>query len=155
MENSGDSRREALALALAGGRTIRGACRSAGVSESACYEWLRDPQFKALVTEQRSRLFDVAVGKLADRCALAAGKLFKLMRSKDERVQLSAAKAVLEQGVSLRASVELAREYADLQRRLDRLEELYRVNGSRLPPPPATGSTNDVPKEAPDGDHRS
>jgi transposase len=49
-----NDRRPAVALALAGGRTIRGAAKSCQVSEITVYRWLKEADFRLLVAETRS-----------------------------------------------------------------------------------------------------
>src|SRR5262245_42645707 len=57
---------EALALALAGGQTIREAAAQVGVSERTAHRRLDDPKFRARVVELRSLVVMRAAGLLAD-----------------------------------------------------------------------------------------
>jgi hypothetical protein len=101
-----NGRREAVALALASGRTVRDAAHETGVGERTVHTWLTDESFCALVTATRADLFTLAVGKLADLAGLAADALKGLLTSQSESIRLQAARAVLEYGPRFRESVE-------------------------------------------------
>jgi HEAT repeat protein len=117
-------RGEALALALAAGRTVREACRECGISERTAYRRLEDPTFRHLVTEARSEMIKRAVGALADDAVKAADTLRNLLKAESENIRLGAARSILELGTKLRESVEL-------EDRLVALEE--RFTGARKP----------------------
>src|SRR5688572_8750882 len=88
-------RREAAALALATGRTVRDAAEKSGVGLRTLHRWLaEDADFRRLVTRVRSELFDRAVGRLADGAARAAEALTALLDSQSESVRLQAGKAI-------------------------------------------------------------
>jgi transposase len=119
LETTGENgRRQAVALALASGRTIRQAAATCKVGESTIYTWLKEDEFRALVSQTRSELFEQAVGRLAKRSAQAADKLARLLKGKDERVQLAAAKGILELGTKLREAGELAARVQECERLL-------------------------------------
>src|SRR5262249_54528151 len=107
---------ELLAAGLAAGRSVKKAAAAAGMGERTAYRKLKDPAFKALVAELRQRMVSRAVGRLSAGMTQAAGKLLKLLASRDEKVQLAAAKAILEAGPRLRDSEVLAVKVAELER---------------------------------------
>ena len=90
-------RQEAVALALACGRTLREAAEASGVNGL------------------RGELTSRALGRLAEGMALAADTLRELLAAKSEGVRLSAARAVLELGNKLRESVELEQRLTALE----------------------------------------
>jgi transposase-like protein len=117
-EDSGRQRKQAAgvaALALATGKTVREAARKAGIGETTLYKWLRKPAFKARVTELRERMVAEAVGKLSRGMAGAAATLERLLKSKDERVKLAAAKAILDSAVKVRDQADLADRLAAVE----------------------------------------
>src|SRR5262249_12391001 len=103
------------AAGLAAGKPVRKAAAAAGVGERTAYRKLKDPAFRALVGELRQRMVGQAVGRLSAGMGQAAAKLLKLLASQDDKVQLAAAKAILEAGPRLRDSEELARKVAELE----------------------------------------
>jgi transposase-like protein len=110
-----NGRQEAAAMALATGRTIRAAAQKANVSERALRNWMAEEGFRARVDELRSLMFRRAVGVLCSLAARAGRTLGKLLGSESEKVQLGAAKTILE-------STPRLREAADLAARLEILE---------------------------------
>jgi hypothetical protein len=98
--------REAVAAALARGETVREAGCGARVSERTVTLWLaNDAAFRARVEGLRAELLERSMGITVSATAAAATRLKRLVKSKDERVALSAARAVLESAVSLRNAV--------------------------------------------------
>jgi hypothetical protein len=57
---------DALAAALAEGKTVRDAVVAAGVSERTAYRRLGDPAFRQKVSEIRARMLERAAGVMAD-----------------------------------------------------------------------------------------
>lgn len=110
------ARQEALALALASGLTARDACGRAGVAERTARTWQADPTFSGRVRQLRTDLFSEAVGRLAGQAAAAADALAALLKNKDPKVRLAAAKALLDLGPQLHEHVELAAAVDELRR---------------------------------------
>src|SRR5260370_9607029 len=92
-----NAKRERLAILLAAGRSVRAAARISGTPERTAYRWsVADEEFKALVAELRAGMVRRGVDLLSGSMALAAGRLRKLINSRDERVALAAARAGLD-----------------------------------------------------------
>jgi hypothetical protein len=108
---------EVLALALASGQTLRDAAAATGIGERTATRRCVDTAFRRRVAELRGDMVQRALGRMADGMAEAADKLRQLLAADSESVRLGAARALLELGVKLRESVELAE-------RLDALERL-------------------------------
>jgi hypothetical protein len=109
--------RDAVAAALARGETVRESACGAGVSERAVTYWLAgDPVFRARLDELRAGLLERSMSITLGATAAAATRLKRLVKSRNERVALSAARAVLETAVSMRNAV-------SLEQRLRALEE--------------------------------
>jgi hypothetical protein len=112
-----------LAAALAAGAEVAEAAERAGVSRRTAFRRLNDVGFRARVDELRRRMVAQAVGRLADSMSEAADKLKGLLASDDERVQLAAAKAILEAGPRLREQEELAERVQQLEQVLREVQE--------------------------------
>jgi hypothetical protein len=115
MASNGNTKREAVALRLADGASVRGAARACHVGERTVHTWLADPAFTARVTELRSRMFGRAVSVLTRLAGKAARKLNKLMDSEQESIALGACRTVLEAGPRLRELTELEERLAALE----------------------------------------
>jgi hypothetical protein len=109
---------DALALAVAAGRTLRKAAARAGVSERTAARRWADPAFRPRVAALRADLVRRALGRLAGGMAADADALRHLLGAASEPVRLGAACALLELGVRLRESVELEDRLRDLEGRL-------------------------------------
>ena len=116
MTQKGDS---ALIVALAGGRSVEDAARTAGVSRPTVYRRLEEPDFRKRVAEARSEMLARAVGNLADASTAAASKLRDLLDAESETVRLGACRAILELGAKLRESQELAERIAALEEQFE------------------------------------
>jgi hypothetical protein len=106
---------DALALALATGKTLRAAAEAAGVSERTGTRRWGDPNFRRKVFALRGELLGCALGRLVDASVEAVDVLRGLLQSEHDSVKLSAARALLEHAPRFR-------EYLDLEQRLTDLE---------------------------------
>ena len=110
------NRQEAAAALVAGGLTLTEAARQSKCGLTTLKRWAKEPAFAKRVSEIRSEMTSAAVGVLAATMASAADTLRFLARNaKQEAVRLAAARSVLELGVKLRESVELAERVAALE----------------------------------------
>jgi transposase-like protein len=115
-ENDLTPRQEAVAVALASGRTVREAAASCSAGERTVKRWLTCPAFGRRVRELRADMLGRALGRMADGMAEAADALRALLAAEAESVRLGACRAMLELGVKLRESVELEGRLAALER---------------------------------------
>jgi hypothetical protein len=107
---------ESLALAVAGGQTLRDAATVAGVSERTATRRWADAAFRRRVAELRADMVVRSVGRLADGMAEAADVLRALLTpGTPPAVRLGAARSLLELGVKLRESVEIEERLAALE----------------------------------------
>lgn len=107
-----------LAAALAQGSTWVEAAKQAGVSQRTVGRRLADPGFKAQVARFRAELLDRALGRAADAATEAVETLRKLLGSKNEMVQLGAARGLLANVTRLRDSVELDERLSEIEQTL-------------------------------------
>ena len=109
---------EALALAMAQGRTLRDAAQGAGVAERTATRRWADADFRRRVAELRADMVQRSLGRMADGMADAADVLRQLLTAgTPPAVRLGAARSLLELGVKLRESTELEERLAELERR--------------------------------------
>ena len=112
---------------LAAGRSVKDAAAGADVSERTVYRRLGNPGFQARLTAVRDELLAAALGELVGCANQAVTKLRALLDADDERVQLQAAKALLDQALRLREAVRLEQRLAAVERNV----ELARKKGRR------------------------
>ena len=119
---AGKGRRNAddsLALAVAGGRTLRDAAADVGIGERTAARRWADTAFRRRVTTLRGEMMARALGKIADGMADAADVRRKLLKAKSENVRLAACRAILELGTKLRDSVDVEERLQALEREHD------------------------------------
>jgi hypothetical protein len=116
-ENGRRKREDALAVALAGGATLRAAAEAAGLSERTASRRWADASFRHLVARLRAEAVERATGQLADGMAEAATVLRQLLSAESESVRLAACRATLELAVKLREAAEIERRLCDLEAR--------------------------------------
>jgi hypothetical protein len=108
-------KRERAAVLLAAGESIVRTARICACSERAVHKWLADPAFAARVDELRAMMLERAMGRMLKNTTRAATTLRKLLSSKDGRVQLGAARAILEGAARLRDTVTLEQRIKALE----------------------------------------
>jgi hypothetical protein len=106
----------ALVVHLASGVSPATAAKLAGISEATCYRRLADDAFRQRVDAARASFWERALGILSKGAAESAIALRKLLRSEDGRLQLQAAKILLEQGIKVRDQVDIAQRIAALEK---------------------------------------
>jgi hypothetical protein len=109
-------RDELLVGALAAGRSVEDAARAAGVSTRTAYRRLADPGFARRLAQARDELISAALGELVESASEAVATLRALLRARDERIRLAAAKSTLEQLLRLRETLALSQRLAVLER---------------------------------------
>jgi hypothetical protein len=130
-EDRTQRRREAVALLLATGNSIRQAAAQSGVAARTISRWHLDDAFRLRVSHLRGEIFDRAVGRLTQVAGKAADTLVALLDSGDEGMRFRAARAILEMVPQLRAGNELEQRLAALE-----AAEGLRPSGSELRVPP-------------------
>jgi len=111
---------EALLNALAAGTSVKQAAQAAGLSERTVYRRLANTGFQQRLAAIRDELITAALGELVGCASKAVTTLRTLLEARDERVQLQAAKVLLEQALRLREAVALEQRLAALERRAER-----------------------------------
>lgn len=121
------------AAALAAGATATAAATTAGVDERTVRRWLVDPKYRAKVDALRNEAVGVALAKMSGSMAGAADELRALLAHPDARVRLRACRAILELGVRLRDSVEMAKQLADQAAELAELRTMLTTAAQAAP----------------------
>ena len=118
MAGIGSTKRERLALLVAGGMSVRQAAAKAGVGLRTAHRWsAEDAAFQLRVAQLRGTLVRRAVGRMSATMNRAAARLRQLVASSDERVALGACRAVLELRTKLHESEELDQRLRALEER--------------------------------------
>ena len=122
------SRKKAEDALLAGwacGASVANAARQCGISERTVYRRLAEPGFKRRLQEVRADIMQRTLDVLSAGALESAKTLLALQKDLvAAQVRLGAARTVLELGLKLR-------EQADLERRLQALEERWGNAGGR------------------------
>lgn len=109
-----------LLIALACGATIESAARTAGVSATTVYRRMRNPEFHAELQRVRAEMVQRTAGMLTGAAGEAVKTLVALQDlTTPPPVRLGAARAILELGLRLRETVELAERIAAVEARLN------------------------------------
>ncbi len=110
---------ELLAHLLASGATITAAAKKADVARKTVHRRLEDPAFRAKVSEARRGMLSRAAGRLARRMGDAADELARLLRDDDATVRLRAAGKLLELGIRVTETLDLAERVEELEKAAD------------------------------------
>ena len=111
----------ALALALAGGSTVKAWAMAHDVPERTAYTWARSPEVRTKVRRIQRRALERAIGRLSRHAAAAAAQIATLAKdAQSEAVKLQAARAVL-------ADLMQVTDYADHEDRITALERRLRA----------------------------
>lgn len=112
------------ALAIAQGQSPAAFAKKNAISARTVQRWAKRPAFIAHVEEIRARMLDGAIGIMVSGASDAATRLRLLVaKSQNEQVQLSAARALLADLLSVQSHAELKRELREIRARLDRQEQ--------------------------------
>jgi hypothetical protein len=109
-------RDDELIVQLASGKTMEDAARAAGMSRMTVFRRLAEQEFRQRVTEARGEFIRQVAGQLAAGAKEAASTLLMLMNSGNQRIQLLAAKNVLEQAVRTHDLMVLEARVAELEK---------------------------------------
>jgi hypothetical protein len=116
---------EPLAVAVAGGLSIKAAAAELGIGERSAYRESCRPEFRRRVNEVRTELVTLAMGMLAQTATAAAARLQELVNSSDESVSLRACSVVFDRFSKLSESI-------DLRERIEKLEQQQQQSQIRV-----------------------
>jgi len=108
---------EPLAVAVAGGHSIRSAADVAGCATQTAYNLSASPDFRQRVAEIRSQTTDQAVGALSDAATVAVARLRGIVDDPSQKAgdHIAASKAIL-------SALGPMQELSELRKRLDAIE---------------------------------
>jgi hypothetical protein len=108
---------ERLALARAGGRSVKGWCKANKVSVRTAYGWTKLPSFQVLVDQYRGAMIDQAIGQATKHINKNITVMANLRDSAtNESVRLAAARGLI-------ADLTHLQGFAEFERRLTALEQ--------------------------------
>lgn len=89
----------------------------AGVSDATLRRWMKEPEFKARLRQERIEATSVAVGSLQVAMSVAADTLREVMTDEEQpgAVRVSAAKAVLDAGFKAATVDDLGAQLEELE----------------------------------------
>lgn len=108
---------EILLAALAAGHSNPEAGKIAGLSAKTVQRRLRDPLFRAELDDLKREIVQQTAASLSTAATSAVATLEMLMASRDEWVQLRAAKEILDVSIRYREALELPERIAALEER--------------------------------------
>lgn len=106
--------RKAIPVILAS-KTITEGVKKAGIKRETFYQWIRDPEFKAVFTRQRQEIVDLALHELKTSTSEAVCVLRELLKAEGEGVRLRTAQTILD---NVLKSIEIE----NLEMRVEELE---------------------------------
>jgi hypothetical protein len=115
MSRSRENADDLLIANLAGGATVTASAKLCDLSERTVGRRLADPVFRQRLAEARAAMLCRALDHLSRGAAEASVTLRKLLRSDDAKVQLGAARSILEAVGRLQESVDLEERIATLE----------------------------------------
>jgi hypothetical protein len=96
-----------LLVALASGKTVEVAAKESGVTARTVHRRLSQPEFRKAVDDLRGQFIERAAATLAESSTSAATALQRLLKDKNAKVKLQAARAILELATKLRTNVSI------------------------------------------------
>src|SRR5262249_24201084 len=111
-----------LAVALARGDSVESAARQAGMSDRTAHRRLHDDDFRQLVSEARFTPVRRVAGRLADAGDKAVETMKKLLHYECPKIQLGAAKGILEHLFKVEVA-DLSEEIAALRHELEEMKK--------------------------------
>jgi transposase-like protein len=109
----------AVALLLAGGKSIVAAARQLGVGERTIRRWLDTEAFRREVDRQRAALWEHVVAKMAGSTDAALDTLRELLGDADSRVRSVSAHRLVIDNLAVQNAVDVAKRLERLERRAE------------------------------------
>jgi len=108
-----------LALAMAGGSTVKAWADANGVADRTARTWSKSPEVLDQVEAIRRAVLDRTIGRLSDNATAAADEIARLFReASSEAVRLQAARAVLAELMVVSSYAALEGRMAEVERRI-------------------------------------
>jgi len=104
-------------ISLLEGESIAGAAKKARVSRTVLYQWLKNPEFLAILNENRERIFAEAISKLKAAASMAVDRLIEIVKSDNENEARLSSLGIVK--FALKGS-----EYKDLEERIEKIEKI-------------------------------
>lgn len=120
------AKQQALILALIAGQDIRAASKTAGITETTAYRWLKLPHFAQAYKEAKNHVFEEALDTLKSLVPRAIDTLIKHIDAETEPTASTQARvslALIEQAINLFKFSELEEKIAEFEQWLKQQRE--------------------------------
>ena len=116
---------EKIVAALLSSRTNAEAAKAVGLTETAFYNRLRNPELRAKLSEAKTRLLEGATVAAQGRMSEAVGVMADVMRNDAHgpQTRLNAAEAILRNAVKLTEIVDVERQITELENLIREIEQ--------------------------------
>ena len=116
---------EKIVAALLSSRTNAEAAKAVGLTETAFYNRLRNPELRAKLSEAKTRLLEGATVAAQGRMSEAVGVMSDIMRNDAHgpQTRLNAAEAILRNAVKLTEIVDVERQITELENLIREIEQ--------------------------------
>jgi hypothetical protein len=98
-------------------------CKKAKLNRTTFYEWLKDPEFKAVLDRQRDDIAAEAFGVLSQSLTKAVETLVCMLDNKDDRLKRLTAKDIIDFIIRHKEIVDIDRRLVAIERRLNMLKQ--------------------------------
>lgn len=105
---------------LARSRSVKEGTKRAGITRPTYYNWMKDPEFKKALDQEKLKLFDEAMAKLQAMAMDAVDTLGKAMKDKDLNKARLASTTILNFCFK-------GKEAMDFEERLQKIEEILEL----------------------------
>jgi len=119
----------AFAVEIARGTSIVKAATKVGISETTGYRWARKPEVVKSIAEVRSTVLQTASQRMMNIAGKAVETLETLLGSDDDKIRLSAAKAVIDGTAKMRQLAELEQELEQIHKTVLWLRQHHNQGG--------------------------
>lgn len=93
-------------------------CKKAKINKTTLYKWLKEPEFKAELDQQRDEIAAEAFGVLSQGLTKAVETLVGLLDNKDDRLKRLAAKDVIDFIIRYKENEDLDERLKEVEKRL-------------------------------------
>ena len=108
-----------LALAMAGGSTVKAWADANGVADRTARTWSKSPEVLDQVEAIRREVLHCTIGRLSDNATVAVDEIVRLVKdAASEAVRLQAARAVLAELMVVSSYATLEGRMAEVERRI-------------------------------------
>lgn len=120
LEDLRQNQRKAI-LCLLTCSSVSEAARTAKISESCLWEWMKDEAFLTVLNEEREMIFRESMLRIKTSTSKAAETLCSLLRSEDEKVRRGVANDILDKAFKFKELIDFEDRIAQLEKEVERI----------------------------------